>query len=593
MVNNYLNLIKEYVLTNSKTIFIVLICLFALLRIYLGANLNIWFFVNSPHDDLLMLAYSNIPKYFNEWNILTLSKTISYPLFLFFVNFTGISYKLWLSIICLISGFLVMYAINKYITKNKVILILAFIFILFQPFNFEITTSARIYRNAILMPCTIIFLTTLYILINQLISKEFNSIKTIFWGIIVGLTFTFTFYIKEDGIMLLPILAVSLLVIILFKLYKLIKENKQNGKKFFSKPNMQKLIKIIIICIIPLLLFSAMTIGLKEVNNHYFGVSEINTRTDGEIGDFWKNLLKIDDPNKTIDVWVPTSTYEKAWNASPTLQSRPDLLGELLNSSWSQGNHTKTPAKGDHPSWALRDALYIVGLFDSEKTANDFFFKVNNELDQAFENGTLEESDKIFITSSATGKSVDELSQMIPYIIWGLKTNLFYENIGYETGPIPTSTNTVANAQTEYGELVLNDNFIIATNNPDTVEFKEKIPTAIINTDILLYHTISYILVALSLIGFIGLGIHQIKNKFKNRTLTALVGFQLLLLGTFIVQIMGIAWFSSWIELDISGIMKFYTASSQGVFSLFEILSICGLIYLIINKKTLKGKFKN
>lgn len=41
MVNNYLNSIKEYVLTNSKTIFIVLICLFALLRIYLGANLNI------------------------------------------------------------------------------------------------------------------------------------------------------------------------------------------------------------------------------------------------------------------------------------------------------------------------------------------------------------------------------------------------------------------------------------------------------------------------------------------------------------------------------------------------------------------------
>lgn len=592
MVNKYPNTIKEYLLNNSKTIFIILICLFALLRVYLGANLNTWYFLNSAHDDLLMLTYSNIPKYFHEWNILTLCKTISYPLFLFFVNITGISYRIWLSILCLISGFLVIYALNKYITKNKAILILAFVFILFQPFNFEITTSAKIYRNAILMPCTIIFLTTLYILINQLISKEFNTLKTIFWGIIVGLTFTFTFYIKEDGIIFFPILAVSLLVIILFKLYKLLKENKINGKKLISKPDMQKLIKFIIICIIPLLIFSALTIGLKEVNNHYFGVSEINTRTEGELGEFYQNLLKIDDENKNNTIWIPASTIEKAWDASPTLQSRPDLYNEIMYGGWVQGNYSATPLEGDHFTWAIRDSLNTVGLFTSEKTVNDFFFKVNNELEQAFENGTLEKSDKIFISSSATGRSIDELNQIIPYIIEGLKNNLFYENIVYEAYPIPNTTNTVINAQTEYTELVLNDNFITLNNNPDTVEFKTKIPTAIIGMDVLLYQTISYIVVALSLIGFISLGIYQIKNKFKNRTLTALVGFQFLLLGTFIVQIIGVSWFISWIEIE-RGVMNYYTASSQGIFSLFEILSICGLIYLIINNKILKGKLKN
>lgn len=592
MVNKYPNTIKEYVLNNSKTIFIILICLFALLRIYLGANLNTWYFLNSAHDDLLLLTYSNIPQYFNEWNILTLCKTISYPLFLFFVNITGISYRIWLSILCLISGFLVIYALNKYITKNKAILLLAFVFILFQPFNFEITTSAKIYRNAILMPCAIIFLTTLYILINQLISKEFNTLKSIFWGIIVGLTFTFTFYIKEDGIIFFPILAVSLLAIILFKLYKLLKENKINGKKLISKPDMQKLIKFIIICIIPLLIFSALTIGLKEVNNHYFGVAEINTRTDGELGEFYQNLLKIDDENKNNTIWIPASTIDKAWNASPTLQSRPDLYNEIMHGGWVQGNYSETPLEGDHFTWAIRDSLNAVGLFTSEKTANDFFFKVNNELNQAFENGTLEKSDKIFISSSATGRSVDELGQMTPYIIEGLKNNLFYENIYYEAYPIPNTTNTVINAQTEYTELVLNDNFITLNNNPDTVEFKTKIPTAIIGMDVLLYQTISYIVVALSLIGFISLGIYQIKNKFKNRTLTALVGFQFLLLGTFIVQIIGVSWFISWIEIE-RGVMNYYTASSQGIFSLFEILSICGLIYLIINNKILKGKLKN
>ena len=140
-----------------------------------------------------MLAYSNIPQYLNQWNILTLTKTISYPIFLFFVNLTGISYKLWLALLSLISAFLAVYAVNKYITKNKIVLIFIFLFLSFLPINFDITTTARVYRNAILMPCTLIYLTTLFIFINNAISKESNLKKLMFWTIIVGLTFTFTF----------------------------------------------------------------------------------------------------------------------------------------------------------------------------------------------------------------------------------------------------------------------------------------------------------------------------------------------------------------------------------------------------------------
>ena len=585
MVKSYLSSIRTYLSNNSKTLFITVICLFAILRIYIGANIPIWFYINSPNDDLLMLAYSNIPQYLNQWNILTLTKTISYPIFLFFVNLTGISYKLWLALLSLISAFLAVYAVNKYITKNKIVLIFIFLFLSFLPINFDITTTARVYRNAILMPCTLIYLTTLFIFINNAISKESNLKKLMFWTIIVGLTFTFTFYIKEDGIILFPILIVSIIAIILFKVYKFIQKH---GK--LNKITTMKLTKITIICIIPLLIFSASTIGLKEVNNHYFGVSEINTRTDGEVGLFYKNLLKIEDSNKTTEVWVPASTIEKAWNASPTLQSRPDLLNAILHSEWAGGDYNKTPIKGDHISWALRYNLNDTGLFNNEKTANDFLFKVNNELNSAFKNGTLEKSDKIFITESATGKSLDEIKKLIPYIIAGFKINLFYDNIASKDLALNNAETTYkyTNDKTESAEIILNDNLIMMNNNPDTIAFKEKIPMQIIDTIISLYQLISYVFVALSIIGFIGLGTCQIKNKFRNRKLNTLLGFQIMLLGTFLLQIIGISWFSSWIVNGIVGVMKFYTASSQGVFALFEVLAICSLYYLLSKKKILK-----
>ena len=75
------------------------------------------------------------------------------------------------------------------------------------------------------------------------------------------------------------------------------------------------MIKYAVICLIPILIFGASTLTYKEINNHYFGIDEINTRTGGEMGEFWENLLKIDDSTKNNTIWVTSTTLEKAWDA--------------------------------------------------------------------------------------------------------------------------------------------------------------------------------------------------------------------------------------------------------------------------------------
>ena len=543
---------------NSKILLILVLLLGSLFRIYLGINTPIWFFINSPVDDLLMLNYSNLTYHFNHWTIYSLVKTMSYPLFLFFVNISGIPYRIYLSLIWIIAGLLITYGCYKFLTKNKIALSLVFLFVIFLPVGFDSDCGGRIYRNAIITPFILIFLSTLFIFLNQFLDK-LKSKETLIWAILLGLVFTFNFYIKEDGILLLPIFLVSILSILAFKIFT--KDKKE-------------IIKSAILCLIPIIIFGALTIGYEETNNHYFGISEINTRNGGELGDFWENLLKIDDPNKTTKIWVPPSTLEKAWNASPTLQSRPDLLNNWTHSSWASGDMYKNPIEGDLVAWSLRESLRDIGLFDDEKTADEFFSKVNDELDDAFENGSLDESSKIFITSSANGKNLTEIEEIIPYIISGFKTCMFYNTLEIYDQPIHDSSQMINNKDTKIVSSSLNDDINKAKNSE--VIGMEKL-------DIAIYQCISYIIVLISIIGFIGTFIQQIKNKLHNRKFNLLFGLQILSLGTFIVQIIAIAWFCSWMVLDNS--MKFYSVSCQGFFTFFEILAIFSL-FLILKEKT-------
>lgn len=195
----------------------------------------------------------------------------------------------------------------------------------------------------------------------------------------------------------MPIFLIPIFVVLIIKLFDEFKHKK------FNLNNLVGLTKIAVLCLIPVVIFSMGTITYKEVNNHYFGLYEINTRTDGELGEFYQNLLKIDDSNKTTNVWVPLSTLEKAWNASPTLQSHPELLNDLKHSKWANGDLNKTPIEGDYIAWALRDSLDNVSLFNNETQANDLFFKVNNELDDSFENGKLDKSEKNFCDRFSAG----------------------------------------------------------------------------------------------------------------------------------------------------------------------------------------------
>ena len=602
--------IKRKLLENK--FFFALIFIFSSLRVYIGMNLPIWFFTLGTYDDILMMNFSHLNQHFHQWDILSLTKDMGYPLFLFFVRTSHLPYRFWISVAWIAAAALLVYGINKFITKNRIMLILSYIFILFSPVAFDIWCGGRIYRNSIMMPFTIICLSSLYIFINELLNDD-NQRNLIIWGVFAGLAFTFNYYIKEDGVMTLPIFIISILAILLFKLHEerklslsLHEERKPSStlqdekkpssalhedRKFsLTKQGLIKASSICAICLIPIIIFGGCTIFYEEVNYHYFGVHDINTRTSGEVGEFYQNLLLIDADDKTEKVWVSASTVEKAWNASPTLQSHPELLDAYLNTAWGSDIMINSTIKGDIATWSLRKALDDTGLYDNEKEASDLFYNVNNELEMAFENGSLDKSDKIFITRSAAGKDIDEIIALKPLIVSGLKNGLFYEGIDANIELTDYSSSFYSSSKlTNKSEKDLNDE-LITKEEYWSLPLINRLGIRLIELDVSIYQTISLILIPLSLIGFAAICLDRLRSRFSNPALNVLALYSVLLLGTFLVEVFAISWFSCWIGSSLEErlfILKFYLVPSYGLIAIFIALTISGAFSIIEKKRNL------
>lgn len=557
----------------KNNILLLILLLFTGVRVYIGNSFPYWYLLTNQLDDLLLINNAHLGQYFASWNIHTLSKTMGYSLFLKFVNVSGLSYGLILSIVWILAGILVVYALYNSLTKNKFYLALIYLFIIFLPCGLDLFISGRIYRNAIIAPFIILFLSSLFIFMNELISDDFSLRSIFIWGLILGILFTFNYYIKEDGIGILIIFLAGIFVSSIFRLIHYFKNEKFNAKQFF---------KILFLCIIPILIFVGGTLAYSEINHEKFGVYDINTRTEGELGKFFYNLLLIEDENKSDIYWVHFSTIEKAWQGSPTLQSRPDLLNNWAHSGWANGDLKNNSLNGDTIAWSLRDALHVSGLYNDEKSTSDFFAKVNAELDESFSNGTLNKTDKIFISKYATGRSLDEIYSLKDIFIPLLKSSILYKDLGRDIQDcrvdimFPTLTYGEKNNVSDV-ESFLNMHILTKDEyNPDNLALN------LAKMDIQFYQIISYIIVLISFICFIFSGITLVLNNFKPKTLGLLFIFEILLLGTFIVQLFGISWFCSFLHYCEYTIA--YSSNCLAIFALFEVLSIAGVFYIFENK---------
>ncbi|MBP3853577.1 MAG: hypothetical protein J6D18_03305, partial [Erysipelotrichaceae bacterium] len=186
-----------------------------------------------------------------------------------------------------------------------------------------------------------------------------------------------------------------------------------------------------VLCI-PLIGFVCVDTLYLNANENLYGVRYIQTRTDGQFGQFVNRVYKIESSHRNGDIWAPYDAIQKAFSASPTLKSNPKLLKKISKSQWVQGDIKKNPIQGDFLTWTLRDALVDAGLWKNQKKTEQFFEKVNRELDDAFQSGELKKDKRFQIISSAGGRNRQERWQLIPLMSKMYRGHIFLN--GYRSG---------------------------------------------------------------------------------------------------------------------------------------------------------------
>ncbi|PJG84403.1 hypothetical protein [Conservatibacter flavescens] len=403
-----------------KDPYYIFIILLIFIRLYLGEITGFWFPSDQAYDDALMIQYA-LPSHYQNIDHTSLLKTMSFPIFLDFVYISQLNYSLVLSIFWCISALTVLNLILK-LNQNKFIALLAFIYFLFLPTAFEIWMGTRLYRNSIIAPFTIMSFS--FILWN-VFSAMLNRNQKLFSVVIYSLVFSFTFYIKEDGVWLLACLVSSIILCLLIYIYKYIK-GYFSKKIFFSK---------LILLIMPLLVYQVITVTYKSVNQHFFGVYAIETRNGGELGRFTKNIYKIKSDNRTSIHWAPADSIDKAFNVSPTFQKHLELRNKIIHTPWFGGDAYVNPIKGDFLTWVLRTALVEANVWTSEKDVDTLFKQINSEVEKAFEEGILEKETKFQLVSSTGGKSIDEIKNLWKIMRKGYQGSILLHN--YSAGSQP------------------------------------------------------------------------------------------------------------------------------------------------------------
>lgn len=553
--------------TAARILTAAVMAVIAGVRVFVSMTEGVWFAANQLMDDVLMVEYAFPKTHFQNPNVNSLVKSMGYPLFLDAVKVSRVPYSIWLGVLWVLAGLFV-YVLMKNVQKSRVIALLAYAYVLFLPVGLEDSCGFRLYRNGIVDPFVIMLFSMLLMFMHcALFDHQASTRRLIVKQILAGILLSFAFYIKEDGIWILACAGAAALFTIIGVIVRYTKENR--GERAFV---------LTVLCLIPFLIFGMTTAGYRKVNEKYFGVAEIETRTSGEIGGFISRLYRIDAIGRNATYWIPPKAFDKAFEASETLAEHPELKDFILYET-VYGDISKKGVRGDDLGWGLRHALTGTGLWTTEKEVSEFFETVNEELDEAFKDGTLKKTKRITLLSSAGSYSWQE--------IWDLRREMWAGYLGavVQKGYFPGirdrryPESTLYPQATEAARELTHEKYLGDAAARDLTEDQVKLQKIL--GDVFYFYGVLNV-------GLLGLSVFTAvmtifrflsgKNRKKRRELFAgLTAF--CFLGISFVYIFGISWFSHFIwgggSIDRT-ILNYYACALPAILMFAYLFGVCG-----------------
>jgi hypothetical protein len=264
-----------------------------------------------------------------------------------------------------------------------------FFLLLFNPFTYSYPGTGRAFRFGLSMPLVLALFSCMG---GLLIRVKYSLINKIGWSIAISLIFSLLWYTREEGIWILPSLA-------LFALYFLL----LGGQITFTKV----LTRFFILLPIPFI-FITFTTTFSHLNQKYYGAPYIIEIKSPQFQSALGGLMNIDIAKSKRYIPVNQKNQNAAYEVSPTFKQ--------LKPYFEEGKKGAKLPKSFY-IWVLRDMVRKSGNADSLPEALEFYGKIGAEISAACEAGTIP-----CLNRTATIKPVwrAEYIPLIPATFWDI-----------------------------------------------------------------------------------------------------------------------------------------------------------------------------
>ena len=563
----------------KKYRFIICIIVFAIIKQILVANIPITPYPNQGYDDNMMVDMAvqiRAGDWLGEYTSNTLVKGPFFPFLLAVINYLGFSYIGVMNLIYTIACIYFIYTI-KDIFKTKKSLFAIYLVLLFNPVSYAFWTLQRVYRNGITLAQAIVVIGSLFAMYQRRNKKVRDMLH---FAIIGGLTLASLWLTREDGIWILPFVLVVTLIVLISILYMNIKEK----KKFKIT---KTLVGKVIVSILPLIILFGSINVIRTINYAKYGVYVYNEINDGYFGKVIKAMYSVKTDEDIQYVTVTRNKLNKIYEYSETLSSiRPQMEASMDAWDYNDRHPGDTQVEDGWFWWALKEAGENAGIYENAQTANEFYKKVYEEIEQAKKDGNLEKQMSMPSNLMSPWKASYwvELPKTMIEITWYIINFEDVETVNYAVD-IPDDADGIRRFEAFTNNLAVGNTE--DTNADYITKYTEKYVERL-NFIGNIYQISGTVIAIIAFICYIIMTMKLIKSKDKSDTLDA----WLLITGvglSLVVLILGVSY------NHITSCYSKYYMYLSGAYPLVTIVCIASICYILerINWKKIWKKEKN
>ncbi len=360
---------------------LLLVLTVIVISMWLRANYPV-FGIWASHDDALFLKLARklqTFKWLGSYDQLTLAKGAFFPFFLAVFGGVGFPVKLLEHFLYLLAV-LLLSQVARRLTGSRLVFVVVFCVLAFSPLPWMFEGGARVTREPLYQILTLL----VFAYAAMVFLKGDTRIST---GRVLGVVAAFFWLTREEGVWLLPAIAVLALPWLL----RLVR-----GIRAHDRLLVMREAKVLVP---PFATFLLIVFLVNSINWVKYGVFRNNDFRAGPFAEAYGALARIETKEWQRYVVFPNEARQLAYTVSPAAQELASYLEGSQGKAWAKSSHGYPAPWGCviQPEscneeilsawfvWALRDAVSAAGHYRSASDADLFYRRLSQEINQACE----------------------------------------------------------------------------------------------------------------------------------------------------------------------------------------------------------------